>query len=182
MQPIITIEIEAGRLLVNSQQLFAGTADAEVFLKELYHFLRLDYLKFFKMDNLCKLGFLAAEALFKYHPAIKQLGDDELALVFSNRSSSLDTDSRYWQGVVSAEPVASPALFVYTLPNIVQGEIAIRHKLYGENIFLIIPGYQAEELEQQARLLINAGKAKACITGWADYNNGAYHAVFKLVE
>ena len=30
----------------------------------------------------------------------------------------------------------SPALFVYTLPNIVTGEIAIRNKYYGETSFV----------------------------------------------
>ena len=32
---------------------------------------------------------------------------------------------------------ASPALFVYTLPNIVIGEICIRHHFKGENAFFV---------------------------------------------
>ena len=44
-------------------------------------------------------------------------------LVLSNANASLDVDLKYAKTMQTG---ASPALFVYTLPNIVIGEISIR--------------------------------------------------------
>ena len=91
-------------------------------------------MKFYKMDNLCKLGYVAAEYLLKdtnYHPK-------EIGIILANASSSLDTDCKH-QAIISKEgdKAASPAVFVYTLPNVVLGEICIRHKIQGENTFFV---------------------------------------------
>jgi hypothetical protein len=170
-------------LLVNGQQDFVQPdTGTEGFMKALYHHLKIDYLKFFKMDGLARLGFLATEVLITYYPTIKQYNDDEVALVFANRVSSRDTDQRFWKGVSAPEAMASPALFVYTLPNIVQGEIAIRNKWFGENIFLVREKYDPMVLKQTAEIILNAGKARACITGWVDYLEGSYEAIFEVLE
>ena len=183
MQTIATIRIANSALYLNGQQMFAHEAEnAEVFFKALYQYLKLEYPKFFKMDSLSKLGFLAVEALVQHTAEIKSYADDEIAVVFGNYASSLDTDQKYWNGVAAAEPVASPALFVYTLPNIVQGEIAIRHKWYGENMFLVLDRNNKTVVNNSAALLLETGKAKACVAGWVDYLNGAYEAEVALVR
>lgn len=183
MQTLSTIRISNGTLYLNGQQVFAHEAEnAEAFFKALYQHLDLEYPKFFKMDSLSKLGFLAVEALVQHTAEVKSYADDEIAVVFGNYASSLDTDQKYWNGVAAAEPVASPALFVYTLPNIVQGEIAIRHKWYGENLFLVLDSNNRTAMNNSALLLLQTGKAKACIAGWVDYLNGAYEAEVVLVR
>jgi 3-oxoacyl-(acyl-carrier-protein) synthase len=183
MQTITTIRIADNALYVNGQQVFAHPAEnAEVFFKALYHYLKLEYPKFFKMDSLSKLGFLAVEALVQHNAEVKSYADDDIAVVFGNAASSLDTDQKYWNGVAAAEPVASPALFVYTLPNIVQGEIAIRHKWYGENMFLVLDSSNKNAVNNSAELLLETCKAKACVAGWVDYLNGAYEAEVALVR
>ena len=58
----------------------------------------------------------------------------------------------------------SPALLVYTLPNIVTGEIAIKHKITGENSFFIEPTFNAELLHNYTELLLKENDAALC--GW----------------
>lgn len=134
------------------------------FLLSAYAFLKVDYPKFYKMDNLSRLGFLAAEVLLKDRDLRGDYGAENIALVLSNAHSSQDTDMRY---AASAKTVASPALFVYTLPNIVTGEICIRHKIKGENAFFISPAFDAGLVASYADMVLASGSA-ACIAGWAD--------------
>src|SRR6185503_17555551 len=89
------------------------------FLLKAYDWVQLMYPKYYKMDRLSKLGLLASEILLKEYKR-----DASTAVVLSNAHSSLDTDLRFWE---SAKTQASPSLFVYTLPNIVAGEICIRN-------------------------------------------------------
>jgi len=90
------------------------------FAKGLYRFMNLKYPKFHKMDELCKLGFLASEILLDSNT---EVGEDT-ALVFSNRASSLDTDRKHQLSIKDRKDFyPSPAVFVYTLPNIIMGEI-----------------------------------------------------------
>jgi hypothetical protein len=68
---------------------------------------------------------------------LKDEDHSRTALVFANRSSSLDTDFKYQESINSQENYfPSPAVFVYTLPNICVGEISIKHKMQTENAFL----------------------------------------------
>ena len=80
------------------------------------------------------------------------------------------------------DQAASPAVFVYTLPNVVSGEICIRHKIQGENTFFITEAYQPEKLERYARIVMQKGKLNYCIIGWCELRKNTYKAVFKLIE
>ena len=135
-------------------------------LKLVYKHLDLDYTKFFKMDNLCKLGFLGVE-LLKSQLDLSTYGDDEIALHFHNASSSLDTDAKHQQKINAAES-SSPAIFVYTLPNILIGEIAISNKWFGENLFVLSKAFDMESWEQTNEVLFESNKAKAVIGGWVE--------------
>ena len=103
------------------------------FLLSVYRHFNMDYPKFYKMDNLCKLGFLAVELLLKDRQLAEEYGSENIGIVFSNANSSLDADLHYFKSVKN---IPSPAQFVYTLPNIVIGEVSIRHRCKGENAFL----------------------------------------------
>ena len=116
------------------------------------------------MDRLCKAAYMAAENLLK---GIK-LPDDrtKVAVVLYNRSASLDTDLKH-QATLDNNEAASPAVFVYTLPNIMCGEICIRHKINGKNTFCVQDGKDGFPLEY-ARLLLDHDMAESVIYGEND--------------
>src|SRR5690554_7391213 len=113
------------------------------------------------MDNLSKLAFLAADVLLKNENLNEE--ENNIALIFSNRASSLDTDRKHQAAIENdAAYFPSPAVFVYTLPNICLGEISIKHRLYSENSFFIFAKFNAEYLHQYAESLLQSGKEKKC--------------------
>lgn len=130
------------------------------------------------MDNLAKLGWLAAEVLLKDFDKEKYQPTD-IGVVLTNASSSLDTDKRYYDSV---QEIASPALFVYTLPNIVIGEICIRHYFKGENAFYIFDRFNADFISRYVSILLETGQLKACICGWVELLGDEYKAVLFLIE
>jgi len=131
------------------------------------------------MDNLCKLGWLTAEILLdgSFNKSLYQ--PEEIGLLVSNRNSSLDTDIRYFETV---KTMASPALFVYTLPNIVLGEICIRHHFKGENDFFIFENFDGAFMQQYAGHLFVTGAVQACICGWIEIMDNDYKACLCLLE
>ncbi|MCG3166927.1 MAG: hypothetical protein POELPBGB_02710 [Bacteroidia bacterium] len=149
------------------------------FIKSAYDLNGSTYLKFFKMDDLCKLAFIASEFLLKNRKLSEQYGAENVSLVFANTSSSLDTDLKYYQTV---KDFPSPSLFVYTLPNIMLGEISIRQKFKGKNAFFVFEAFQAEFLCNYATRLLNDKKAKAVIIGWVELLKENYEAFLCLIE
>jgi len=113
-------------------------------ITDCYRSLEADYPKFFKMDGLSKLGFLASEMIFRDDPQ-RFVPREDVAVVCFNRSSSLDIDKQYQATITGSENYfPSPSLFVYTLPNIVAGEIAIRNKFLGETSFYVCETFDPE--------------------------------------
>ncbi len=149
------------------------------FLSSVYRHLDIKYPKFYKMDNLSRLGWLAAEILLKDNFNAGKYKAEEIGVVLANTSSSLDTDIKYYE---TAKDIASPALFVYTLPNIVIGEICIRHHFKGENAFFICEQFDGEFIQQYVTNLINNNILQACICGWVELLNEEYKTVLFLVE
>jgi len=144
------------------------------FLEEAFKSLSLSYPKFYKMDRLSKFGFLASEILLKDMPLLPNYAPDQVALVFSNAASSLDTDFRFADSI---KTIPSPALFVYTLPNIVIGEICIRQGITGENAFFVFPEFDSQQMVDYVNLVMASEKNSACIGGWIEVM-GDHHDVF----
>ena len=163
-----------GRLLWEAPP--AGLAE---FLLSAYQHFGFQYPKFYKMDQLGKLGWLAAELLLSDGFDATDYRPEDIAVVLSNANSSLDTDYRYFATVTD---IPSPALFVYTLPNIVIGEICIRHKFKGENAFFIAESFDAVFIETYVRDLMETGNARACICGWVEALGDNYMAALFLIE
>ena len=137
--------ISDNKVMLNDQLLFEekGT-DFATFIKLAYKQMDTNYPKFFKMDDLSKLGFLAADILLK-PLATDSESAQNIALAFSNSASSLETDRKHQDSIIDKENYfPSPAIFVYTLPNICLGEISIKHRLYSENSFFIFNHFNAE--------------------------------------
>ncbi len=146
----------------------------ESFLTEAFQLLKMSYPKFYKMDRLSKLGFLASELLMRSNTTKQKYSPNQIALVLANSHSSLDTDVRYLE---STKTLASPSLFVYTLPNIVAGEICIRHGLKGENAFFVQPAFDPGQMTQYVDQVMATQKTEMCMAGWVDVM-GEHHDVF----
>ena len=135
-------------------------------LKAYYKSLDLGYSKFYKMDSLSKLGFLGIEAMKQQNGHQLNQECDDIALILFNNDSSLDTDVKHQAAINKKTP--SPAIFVYTLPNIVIGEISIRNKWYGESAFFVQAKPDVDFLLKQIKVLTRTQKAKKLVIGWLD--------------
>ncbi len=152
---------------------------ASDFLLHAYEALELNYPKFYKMDHLSKAGFLAAEVLLREKGWSEKYRPEEIGIVFSCANSSLDTDLRYAETVAD---IPSPALFVYTLPNILIGEITIRNRVKGESACFVFDTFDASFQTGYINTLFGSGRVKACISGWADFYEDKAEAFFYLAE
>jgi len=167
--------------LVNGQQIAGRDNEStDSWLKQLYKNQEIVYPKFYKMDTLSQTGFILTELLKRTNPRlIDAYQDDEIALLFANRFSSVDSDVRFQRSYQDTSP--SPALFVYTLPNIVLGELAIYNKWYGENMFAVLPKFAADFYVSYAEILLSTG-SEAILCGWLDIADEQIHAFLFFVE
>jgi hypothetical protein len=141
------------------------------FLTEIYKSLHIEYGKFYKMDRLSKAGFLAAEYLMREFD--REEPKEDMAIVLFNRSSSLDADMRFRQTIDSPDNYyPSPSDFVYTLPNIVTGEIAIRNKIFGETAFYLLPEYQEDVIADIVNDFLATDGVNYVLAGWVEVSNG----------
>ena len=167
---------------LNNQKIFETEATSfSEFIKGAYKTLKIEYPKFFKMDNLSKLAFLTAELILRAETTAD--GEDDIALVFANQSSSLDTDVKHQSAIQHKDDYfPSPAVFVYTLPNICIGEISIKHQLKTENAFFVFDRFNAVFMTEYTQQLIASGKAKKVLCGWVEFYQESYKSFVYLVD
>lgn len=152
---------------LNGERVVDTSNTEENYLKKIYTELEIDYPKFYKMDNLSKMAFLADSLMKDYFPS-EMDHENKLQLIFANSSSSQVTDLKYKESyLIQRNP--SPSLFVYTLPNILTGELSIRSKWYGENIFFIDEKFDAEFFMEQIQFAFDRGNTH-CLCGWVESN------------
>ena len=174
------INLTANSILLNGEVLFEQQGvSATAFLQAAYNHFGFNYPKFFKMDNLCKTGFIATELLLQNQPGFAALKPEERGIIIQNANSSLDTDIRYQETIATAP---SPSLFVYTLPNVLIGELCIRHQVKGETACFVFDIFDARFQEQYVSLLPAHSAIKNCVAGWVDYYNGNAEAFLCLVN
>ena len=167
------IEITPTSVILDGQPIPVSQT-GEKMLVELYRRYAGDYPKFFKMDTLSRLGFIAAELLLKQSAVSNQQSVD--AVILANRSASIKNDTDYLATITDGNYYPSPALFVYTLPNIVTGEIAIRHHIQGETSFYIL------DTPQQLETIIAATPFQSALVGWCECsNNTNFYAKLQLI-
>ena len=129
-----------------------------------------DYPKFYKMDGLSRLGFMASELLLQAEGNDVVAEGENRAVVLFNHSSSVSADRAYLDTI--ADPnncFPSPSVFVYTLPNIVTGEIAIRHHYHGETSFYILPRRDEALMVSILRATFVDTATRSAVCGWLDY-------------
>lgn len=177
--------IKPHEVLVDGEVVFTDPDKNEfgAFLKSVYKHYEIKYPKYFKMDNLCKLAFVASEIVLQGNEHIKDLDPTKVGVILQNSHSSLDTDQKYYETIKDkSNYFPSPAVFVYTLPNVMIGEICIRNKFQGENTCFIAKQFDPEFVSEYVNELMDKNKVDACITGWVDYMDGDYCAMLFLVE
>ncbi len=179
MKLIGTCKITPTAVIINGEKNDLFTPTSKDWKKECYVNLNLEYPKFHKMDALAKMAFLTSEIL-KKETALDKYSENELTLLFANASSSQTTDLKFIDSYeVKGSP--SPSLFVYTLPNILTGELAIRNKWYGENCFFIEEKFTAEFFLEQINFYFSKG-SNACLCGWVESNTENEECFLFLVE
>lgn len=173
METMVThrVKLTPECLEVDGQRVAEAVA-GESFLTQLYRKYGMGYPKFFKMDVLCRVGLIASELLLAAEGGERFVPRADRAVILFNRNTSLHADRSFQATIADAEDFyPSPSVFVYTLPNIVTGEIAIRHKIGGETSFLIFPDFAPERLERIAVQTLAANpELKHLICGWVDYD------------
>lgn len=172
-----TIRIMPEEVILDQQKLWEGKKELEEqegqehhsLLTTLYKQMIGNYPKFYKMDGLSRLGFVASEILLN---AEKGETDKERAIIFFNHSSSIASDRNYKESINDKDNYfPSPSIFVYTLPNIVTGEIAIRNHFHGETSFFILPDKDERMMEEILQASCRDAQSKSFLTGWIDYED-----------
>lgn len=174
------IEITLASVSLDGQNL-AVSETGEKMLVELYRQYVKDYPKFFKMDTLSRLGFVATELLLQAEGERFEPKDDR-AVILANRSASIKNDKDYLQTISGDNYYPSPALFVYTLPNIVTGEIAIRNKYTGETAFYILD--KPEQLKPiiETTLIAEHSELNSAIAGWCECSDAnSFYAKIHII-
>ena len=159
--------------IASLQQEKQGTGNrlqgTDEYLAQLYRNIGMSYPKFFKMDRLCKAGILGAEMLLKNYDFDHENVKPDWGIILMNSASSLDNDRRYQGTIAEDNYYPSPAVFVYTLANIVTGEIAIRHKIGGESSFYVMPDFDERLLQKMVNQAFIANpELTHLICGWVD--------------
>ena len=178
--------IVPGRVLLNGDVYLESTDiqfSVHDFFSAVYERLGVDYRKFYKMDALSKLGFLASELLME--GVDKDMPKEDIGIILFNRSSSLETDCRYQKTIQEKNDFfPSPSEFVYTLPNIVTGEIAIRNKIYGETAFYVVSDFQTDIISDTIDNAINFAGMRHVLAGWVevDTTSGDFSCLMLLCE
>lgn len=172
-----TIRITPEEVILDQRKLWEGKEELgeqegqehHSLLTTLYKQMIGNYPKFYKMDGLSRLGFVASEILLN---AEKGETDEERAIIFFNHSSSIASDRNYKESINDKDNYfPSPSIFVYTLPNIVTGEIAIRNHFHGETSFFILPDKDERMMEEILQASCRDDQSKSFLTGWIDYED-----------
>lgn len=172
-----TIRITPEEVILDQQKLWEGKKELgeqegkehHSLLTSLYKQMIGNYPKFYKMDGLSRLGVVASEILLN---AEKGETDKERAIIFFNHSSSIASDRNYKESINDKNNYfPSPSIFVYTLPNIVTGEIAIRNHFHGETSFFILPDKDERLMEEILQASCRDAQSKSFLTGWIDYED-----------
>lgn len=177
-----SVAISHNKVIYNDAVIFESFNDTDPiqFMKEIYKFLGINYLKYFKMDPLSKLGFLAVELLLSKTDTPNK---ENYNILLACSHSSIESDTQFQTTIEDpTNYFPSPALFVYTLPNIVIGEIAIRHQIFGDNCMYLYNPKEKTNFYEFARDYSLQNFKTPTIIGYLDYNKKEYIAEFHFIN
>ncbi|MEZ5047635.1 MAG: hypothetical protein R2831_11665 [Chitinophagaceae bacterium] len=166
------VRIFNNKLFVNNRLLLEQEGNTDAFARALYQDCALQYPKFFKMDLMSKMGLVASSYI------LHDMGDIDMykrCFIFQNKSASLIADKAY-DNSIDTHP--SPLLFVYTLPNIVMGELAIKFRFKGENTFFVLPNFNAAQLVEYTNILFKQQIAQYILLGFIEVTETTQNILF----
>lgn len=151
-------------------------------IDDAYRVVGSSYPKFFKMDILSKWAWIATELLLKAPDTTwryEGIDRSRIALILQTSDGCLEVDKAFQK---STEEIASPALFVYTLPNIMLGEICIRHGFKGEQLCEVVDQWNPSEASFYVRDLLQNRGMDAAIFGYVNATNHHHSIVLYWLE
>ena len=173
-----TITINAAGVIRDGQHLFdlSQIACGDI-PAHLYRSLGISYPKFFKMDRISKLGFIATELLMQVVDT--NIDKDTVALLLTTADGCLEIDEKF---EASRNDIPSPALFVYTLPNIIAGEICIKNGFKGEQMVWVAEQENEHLTEIYLNSLFSKDNTNACLTGFINAYQDNFSCALRWVE
>ena len=177
------VSISPWKLNINGKTEKYEAESFKEFSRMIYGRLGVNYPKFYKMDNLCMLSYLGSEILLSGDDIFRRHCAEKIGLFFSTSSSSIDSDRKFYDSICGDDGYfPSPGTFVYTLPNIMIGELCIRHGIKGENCVFISEGFDPGFMHFFAENLFLKNKITACVVGHADYAGDGFSLLLFLIE
>jgi hypothetical protein len=178
------IQLQDRRVLLNGIIKYVSEArSVGKLIRSVYRHYNFDYPKFFKLDNLSKLGFLSAEILLQGTDILQKYPPEEIAIILENASSSLESDEKHQESIRDRNKYfPSPSVFVYTLPNIMASEIAIRHKMKGENAVFIFEQFDPGFIYHYVSELFRNQRVNCCLSGWIECYGDHYQSFLFIIE
>ena len=162
------IEISDTGVILDGTRITTHSTGKEL-LTTLYKDYVGNYPRFYKMDGLAKLGFIAAELLAQAESG-ERIDKDKRSVIFFNKYASVHADRAYLKTISDPENFyPSPSEFVYTLANIVNGEIAIRHKYKGETCFYVLPDRDEDTISKITQTAFLDTDIESVLAGWLEY-------------
>lgn len=178
-----SVEITPERVRVDGREI-ACEGEGLARLTALYKQHIASYPKYYKMDPLARLGFVASELLLQAEGKERREEDATRAVVLCNSSSSIMADRAYETTIgEGGNYYPSPSAFIYTLPNIVTGEIALRNGYRGETGFCIMPGKDEALIDRIIGATLLDRRLDSLIAGWIDCTDDThYEASIYIIE
>lgn len=161
-----SVRITQDEIVVDGNRLDVKSHGKEM-LTEVYKTKIGNYPKFYKMDMLSRLAFVASELLIGCDEENDDHSNDRAVVLF-NHSSSIIADRQYVKSIEIDDFFPSPAAFVYTLPNITTGEIALRNGYHGETSFYILAERNEKLMQRVIKSTFIDRDIKSVIGGWID--------------
>lgn len=161
-----SVRITQDEIVVDGNRLDVKSHGKEM-LMEVYKTKIGNYPKFYKMDMLSRLAFVASELLIGCDEENDDHSNDRAVVLF-NHSSSIIADRQYVKSIEIDDFFPSPAAFVYTLPNITTGEIALRNGYHGETSFYILVERNEKLMQRVIKSTFIDRDIKGVIGGWID--------------
>ncbi len=186
MELLITryMKLQDHRVSLNGIVEYTSESESvDALFRSVYRDYHIDCPKFFKMDNLCKLAFLSAEILLQGTDVLQKYPGEQIGIILENASSSLEYDQKHQESIRDrSRYFPSPSVFVYTIPNIMVAEIAIRHKVKGENTVFISEQFDPELIDHYVSELFRNQQVNCCLSGWIECYGDHYQSFVFLIE
>ena len=150
-------------------------------LTELYKKYVGDYPRYYKMDILSKVAFVCSEMLLEAEGNRDGHGEDRAVILFSH-TASIASDRAFLRTITDGY-YPSPSVFVYTLPNIAAGEIAIRNGYHGETAFYVLPQKADDMINMIVEASFGDRGTQSAICGWINCDDeNIFEAEVKILK